>query len=149
MVKPGAPYKDGDVVLMVCPCYEQGEHYHARYYRVCHGKKYAFKLSAWQRGGWSNAYTEAQRGIIIGPVVKMITKGATSSTLTAAENTAVGKQDEWPFGVLTLNRRGVIVAYSPTGDRTKIKDIIGKTFTDALPHAELEDFDYEEFLEGL
>jgi hypothetical protein len=74
VVKPGAPYNDGDLVLIECSdCGTNPPlHYHAKLFNKLHGHKYSFCLSRYSRDG--KRYKDGDEKIIVGPVLKVIQK---------------------------------------------------------------------------
>lgn len=74
IVKPGAPYKDGDLVLIECECrISESLHYHAKVFNRLHGHKYSFCLSVYGKDG--KRCLPSDEKIIVGPIIKVIRKG--------------------------------------------------------------------------
>jgi hypothetical protein len=79
IVRPGAPYQRGEMVLVECldNCHEghAESHYHAKYYFPLNGKKYTFRLSRRECYGSGTRHKAGEEKIIIGPVLKVVRKG--------------------------------------------------------------------------
>ena len=77
IVKVGAPYRPGDVVLIECSRYctegQQTPHYHAQYFYKLSGKKWQFRLNTWPHTG-GKFYRAEDEKIIIGLVVRATKK---------------------------------------------------------------------------
>lgn len=102
IVRPGAPYRSGDLVLVECSC-EGSEHYHAKIFTKLHGKKYSFSLG--RREGSGKYHFAGEEKIIIGPVLKVIKKGQQAKAKKQAKQGSRTERRtgfDWPyFGVHT------------------------------------------------
>jgi hypothetical protein len=89
IVRPGAPYSHGNLVLIECSQYcatdQTTPHYHAqRFISIVNGKKYKFRLARWRSGG-GKMYREGEEKIIIGPVLRVARRGAKAEKAKSTE----------------------------------------------------------------
>ena len=106
IVRPGAPYENGDIVLITCHCYVSSrKHYHAKFYKLCYGKKWKFRLTTYKDARGGTYYREGEESIIIGPVECTIKKGEKAKRdeqpkQPKGEIVAVKSGFDWPlFGL--------------------------------------------------
>jgi hypothetical protein len=106
IVRPGASYATGDLVLFECSrncaTLQTTPHYHAQRFYLINGKKYKFRLTRWNENG-GHLYREGEEKNIVGPVLKIVRKGKREEAEKQAKQESRTNHSagfDWPyFGV--------------------------------------------------